>query len=102
MRMLSANHQIEHGIPIGGVREKTEVAEKVCNPIRTEYQPTRPPELPGTKPPSQESTGMDLWLHQASMGRESLLPVKAQYLSVGKCQGREVGANAWVGEGALS
>jgi len=22
-----------------------------------------PPELPGTKPPCQENTGMDLWLH---------------------------------------
>jgi hypothetical protein len=31
--MLAANHQTEHGDPIGGVRERTEGAEGVCNTI---------------------------------------------------------------------
>lgn len=55
---------------------------------RTQYQTARPPppEVPGTKLPSQENTGMDLWLHcicsrgwpcQVSMGGEALGPVKA-------------------------
>jgi hypothetical protein len=33
MWMLEANHQIEHGDGNGGVRERTEGAEGVCNPI---------------------------------------------------------------------
>jgi len=38
------------------------------------------------------------------MGREALGPVKAQCLSVGEYQGREVGRSGkeWVGEGAPS
>jgi hypothetical protein len=31
--MLAANHWTEHGVPNGGVRERTEVAEGVCSPI---------------------------------------------------------------------
>jgi hypothetical protein len=31
--MLQANHWTEHGIPNGGVRERTEGVEGVCNPI---------------------------------------------------------------------
>jgi hypothetical protein len=31
--MLAANHPNEHGVPSGVVREKTEGAEGVCNPI---------------------------------------------------------------------
>jgi hypothetical protein len=31
--MLTANHWTEHGVPNGEVREKTEGAEGVCNPI---------------------------------------------------------------------
>jgi hypothetical protein len=31
--MLVANHWIEHGIPKGGVRERTEGAKGVCNLI---------------------------------------------------------------------
>jgi hypothetical protein len=33
MWMLEANHQSEHGDPNGGVRGRTERAERVCNPI---------------------------------------------------------------------
>jgi hypothetical protein len=32
--MLTANHWIEHGDYNGGVRERTEGDEGVCNPIR--------------------------------------------------------------------
>jgi hypothetical protein len=31
--MLIANHWNEHSIPNGGVRERIEGAEEVCNPI---------------------------------------------------------------------
>jgi hypothetical protein len=31
--MLTANYWIEHGNPNGGVRERTQGAEGVCNPI---------------------------------------------------------------------
>jgi hypothetical protein len=31
--MLTANHWTEHRDPNGGVRERTEGAEGVCNPI---------------------------------------------------------------------
>jgi hypothetical protein len=31
--MLAANHGTEHSDPIGGIRERTEGAEGVCNPI---------------------------------------------------------------------
>jgi len=33
MRMLAANHWTEHRYPSGRVRERTEGAEGVCNPI---------------------------------------------------------------------
>jgi len=33
MRMLTANHQTEYRDPNGGIRERTEEAEGVCNPI---------------------------------------------------------------------
>jgi hypothetical protein len=33
MQMLIANHWTEHQDPKGGVRERTEGAERVCNPI---------------------------------------------------------------------
>jgi hypothetical protein len=32
--MLAANHWTEHRVLKGGVRERTEGAEVVCNPIR--------------------------------------------------------------------
>jgi hypothetical protein len=33
MWMLTAKHWTEHGNPNGGVRERIEGAEEVCNPI---------------------------------------------------------------------
>jgi hypothetical protein len=32
--MFTANHWTDRGVPNGGVRERTEKAEVVCNPIR--------------------------------------------------------------------
>lgn len=32
--MLTANHWTENGVPSGEVRERTEGAEGICNPIR--------------------------------------------------------------------
>jgi hypothetical protein len=31
--MLAANHWTEHGVPNGGVRKRTEVAEGACTPL---------------------------------------------------------------------
>ncbi|EDM02379.1 similar to LRRGT00152 (predicted) [Rattus norvegicus] len=51
MRMLAAKRWTEQGDPNGGVREKSEGAEGVCNTIRRTTVSTnqRPPELPGSK-----------------------------------------------------
>jgi hypothetical protein len=47
----------------GGVREKTEGAEGVCNPIgRTTTTNQTPSELPGTKSPTKKYTWRDPWL----------------------------------------
>jgi len=51
--MLADNHWTEHGVPNGGVKERIEGAEGVCNPIRRTANQTLP-ELPGTKPPTKE------------------------------------------------
>jgi len=37
MRVVAANHWTEHGDPNGGVGEKTEGAEGVCNTIRSYF-----------------------------------------------------------------
>jgi hypothetical protein len=42
--MFSANHYTECGVPNGGIRESTEGAEVVCNPIEKQQYI---PELPG-------------------------------------------------------
>jgi hypothetical protein len=56
--MLTANHWTEHGDPNGGVRERTEGAERVCSPIgRTTISTNQtPPDLHRTKPPTKEYT----------------------------------------------
>ena len=64
-QMLAANHCTEHGDSTGGVRERTEGSEGVCNHIgrtNTIEKPDPPPELPGTKPPSKDYTWRDPWL----------------------------------------
>jgi len=61
--MLAANHQTEHRDPYRGVRERSEGAKRVCNPIgRTTISTNQtPPELPGTKPTTKENTWWWLW-----------------------------------------
>jgi hypothetical protein len=50
MWMIADNYWTEHRIPSGGVRERTEGNEVVCNPIgRTTVNQRDTPELPGTK-----------------------------------------------------
>jgi hypothetical protein len=56
--MPTVNYWTENGVPNGfcivGVRERTERASGVCSPLeKQQYLPTRPPELPGTKPTNQ-------------------------------------------------
>jgi hypothetical protein len=52
--MLAVNDWAKYGVPGGRVRESTEGAEGVCNPIgRT----TDTPELPGTMPPTKHMEG---------------------------------------------
>jgi len=64
MRMLADNHWTEQGDPNGGVREKTEVDEGVCKPSErtTTLANQTPPELPGTKLPTNDYTWRYLWL----------------------------------------
>jgi hypothetical protein len=93
-------------VPNGRVRERTEGAEGVCNPIgrKISTNQTLPPEL-------QEYTWSDSWLQLicsgewpcgASMGEEALGPVKARYPSVGEFEGGEAGVGGRVGGGTLS
>ena len=43
--MLSANHWAEQGGPNGGVRERTEGTEGVCNPIGKTIRTTKAPRV---------------------------------------------------------
>jgi len=56
MRMLAVNHWAEHREQNGEVRERTEGAEGVCNPIGRTITATNqtPAEFPETKPPTNE------------------------------------------------
>jgi len=104
MSMLAANHWTEHRDPSGGVREKIKGAEGVYNPIgRTSISTSQtPPELPGTKPLTNEYTWRDPcmtpaagWDCLASIGGKALGPVKSHFPQVGECQGIEVGVGGW-------
>jgi hypothetical protein len=108
MWMLTSNHWTEHGDTNGGVRERTEGAEGLCNPIgRTtstnqtiqssqglNYQPK------STRGGTHDSSCIcsQGWPHLASMGGEALGLVKTWCPSVRECQGGEVGVDGWVGE----
>jgi hypothetical protein len=58
--MLTVNHWTDHGDPNGGVRERTEGIEGICNHIgRTTIstiQTPPHPEFSRTKPPTKEYT----------------------------------------------
>jgi hypothetical protein len=62
--MLVANDWTEHRVLNGGVRERTEGAERVYSPIGRTTMLTiqTSPEFPGTKPPTKEYTWRDPWL----------------------------------------
>jgi len=103
-QMLTDNHWTENSVPNGRVRESTEVAEGVCNPLgRTTIS---------TKQTTKSSQGLD---HQsksthevthgashtacwASMWGESLVHLSARCLSIGECQGEKEQGNGWRGE----
>jgi hypothetical protein len=86
--MLAANHWTEHGDPNGGVRERTEGAEGVCNPIgRTTISTNQISQSSQELNHQQKSTHGGThgsshisnreWHCLTSMGREALGPVKA-------------------------
>jgi hypothetical protein len=51
---IGTEHGTPNGILNGGVREKTEGAEVVCNPIGKTISTIQfPPEFLGTKPPTK-------------------------------------------------
>ena len=85
--MRIANHGTEHGVPNGGVRERTEGAEGVCNPIgRTTISTNQTPQS------SQKLNSQSKSIHEqdhgscyiwsrglpplASMGKNALNPVE--------------------------
>ena len=80
MQMLKANYWTEHGVPNRGVREGTEEAEGVFNPIgRTTISTnqTPHPKLPGIKEYTWRDPYNRGWACQTSLGGEALGPVTA-------------------------
>jgi hypothetical protein len=101
--MLTANHWTEQGVSNEGVRERTEVTERVCNPIgrttmSTNQTPWSSQRLNHQPKNTHGGTHSSSCICQASMGGEAFGPVKAHCSSIGECLGREVG----VGWGAPS
>lgn len=62
MRMVAANHWTEQGNPNGGVREKSEGAERVCNTIGRITISTNqsPPEVPRTNHQPMSTHGVHM------------------------------------------
>jgi hypothetical protein len=100
--MLAVNHWTEHRVPNGGVTERTEEAEGVCNPIgRTTISTKETP--PNFQDLNHQPNSTHGWMDGSScicssgwpcwtaMGGEALGPVKVQCPSIGECQGREEG-----------
>jgi hypothetical protein len=96
--MLETNHGTEYGVLNGGVREKTEEAKGVCNPIgRTTISTNQTPQSSqGLNHQAKSTHGvMDGssyvysrgWPCWASMGGEALGPVKTQCTNVGEWPG---------------
>jgi hypothetical protein len=88
MWMLAGNYWTEHRIPNGGVRERTEGDDVVCNPIgRTTVSTNQIPQSSQglnyqTKGMHERSHGSSCiysrgWLCWASMGGEVFGPVKS-------------------------
>ena len=95
-QMLATNHWTECGIPNGGVRERTEGAEGVCNPIgRTTMSTNQTPQSSQGLNHQPKSTHGEMHSssHIRSRGwpcgtpiRKALGPVKCQCHSVWECQ----------------
>ena len=101
--MLAAKHWTDHGVPNGGVRQRTEGAEGICNSIERTTVPTnqssqglnhQPRSTHGRTHGSSciSSRGWPCW---ASMEEEALGPVKAPCPSLGECEGEEAGVGGW-------
>ena len=74
--MLAANHLTEHGVPDGGFGEETEGVEGVSAPWEEQQcQGARPPQLPGTGPPTTEYTWRDSGLQSHMWQRMALLDI---------------------------
>jgi hypothetical protein len=106
--MLTANHRTDHTVPNEGVRERTEGAEGVCNPIgRTTISTNQSSQ--GLNHQQKSTHGGTYgsshifsreWPCQASMGEEALGPVKVLCPRVRERQVQEAGVG-WVGEREL-
>ena len=94
--------------PNGGVRERTEGAESVCNslgriistnqtPQSSQWLNQQPKSIHGRTDGSSCICTRG-WPYEVSMGGEALGLVKAQWHSVGECQCDEDGVDCWVGE----
>ena len=100
--MLAANHWTDHGVPSGGVRERT---EGICNPIgRTTISTNQSSQGLNHKPRStlrgthgSSNIFRRGWSCQASMGEEALGSVEAWCPNVGKWEGREAEVGGWMG-----
>ena len=61
--MLTVNHLTEHGVPTEELGEGLKELKGFATPWEEQqYQPTRSPNLPGTKPPTKEYACRDPWL----------------------------------------
>jgi hypothetical protein len=104
--MSAANHYTKCRIPNGGVRERTEGTEGVCNPIGRTTISTNQTHQNSQEVSHQPRNAHDSscicsrgWPCQASVGGEVLQPMKAQYMS--QCrgiEGREAEVGGWVYE----
>jgi hypothetical protein len=109
MQLFAANHWTVHRDPNGEVRERTQGAEGVCNPIgritiSTKQNPQSSQGLNHQPKSTHERThGYSCicskeWPYMASIGREAHCPLKDMCPSVAECQGGEMGESGWVGE----
>jgi len=104
-RMLIINHWTESLVSSGGVRERIEGAEGVCNPIRTTIPTNQSSQWLNHHPKSTcgQTHGSSCicsrgWPCWATMGGEALGHAKAGTHSVGECQWG--GGNwGWFGRG---
>ena len=104
--MLAANHQTENGDANEEARERTEGAERVCNPTGKTKLSTNQPHhssqgLKNQPMISHRKTHCPRYICSrgqhclASMGGEAFGPAKDPFPRVGECQCAEVGEGSW-------